>query len=46
MGYHVRVYCEEDEEYKRTEQETIDESWIPSGCESYHLIDFVIEFED
>ena len=46
MGYHIRVYCEDCEEYKRVEQETINEDWIPSGCETHSLNDFVIEFED
>lgn len=45
MTYHIRVYCEEDSQYYRTTQTTIDESWVPSGHESHTIRDFVIEHE-
>jgi len=44
VTYKVRVYCE-TEGYKRQDQTTIDESWIPTGCESHVVRDFVIEEE-
>ena len=43
MSYKVRVYCEDEATYKRTTQETVDESWVPSGCESHTIRDFVVE---
>lgn len=46
MTYHVRVYCEEDTEYYRTTQTTIDENWVPAGHESHTVRDFVIEREE
>lgn len=42
--YDVRIYCEDEETYKRTTQtDTIDETWKPSGCSSHTTRDFVIE---
>ena len=42
--YYVRVYCEDEDEYKRIDQDdTIDENWIPTGCENHTIRDFVIE---
>lgn len=43
-NYYVRVWCEEDEEYKRDVQtDTIDDSWTPDGCEAHTIRDFVVE---
>lgn len=44
--YHVRKYGETCEEYKRTTQETIDDTWVPGGCEEHTLRDFVIEWTE
>lgn len=43
MTYHVRVYCEEDAQYYRTTQTTLDETWVPTGHEAHIIRDFVIE---
>jgi hypothetical protein len=45
--YKVRVWCEDCEEYKReSAQDPLDDSWVPSGCESHTIRDFVIEEEN
>ena len=46
MTYNVRVYCEEDAQYYRITQTTVDETWIPTGHESHTIRDFVIEKEE
>ena len=43
VSYDVRVYCETETTYKESNQTTLDENWIPSGCESHTIRDFVIE---
>ena len=43
-NYHVRVWCEDDQEYKKTVQiDTIDDAWVPDGCDAHTIRDFVIE---
>ena len=42
--YHVRIYCEDFEEYKRIEQvDTLDNTWKPESCSGHTTRDFVIE---
>jgi len=43
--YDVRVYCEDEHEFKRTTQTTLDDNWVPDGCEAHTIRDFVIEDE-
>jgi hypothetical protein len=44
--YSVRVFCDTEEEYRYTEQTgTVDPAWIPPGCESHVIRDFVVEDE-
>lgn len=38
----VRVYCEDCEGYKFTDQETIDPDWVPDGCETHTIRDFSV----
>ncbi len=45
MTYHIRVYCEEDVQYYRTTQTTLDETWIPTGHEAHTIRDYVVEKE-
>lgn len=41
--YTVRVYCEDEGEFKYTEQtDTVDDTWVPDGCETHTLRDFAI----
>lgn len=46
MTYYVRVYCEQDGQYYRTTQTTVDETWIPTGHEAHTIRDFVIERQE
>ena len=43
MEYDVRVYCEDCEEKKRSTETTDNDTWIPSGCETHTIRDFVVE---
>ncbi len=43
VSYDVRVYCETQGIYKRTNQATIDDTWVPAGCAGHTLKYFVIE---
>ena len=45
MTYNVRVYCEEDAQYYRTTQTTLDETWITTVHEVHTIKDFVKEKE-
>lgn len=46
-NYHVRVYCEAEQNYKRTIQvDVLDPDWIPVGCETHITRDFVVEEEE
>lgn len=40
--YDVRVYCEDCEEKKFTTRDTDDDSWVPDGCETHTIRDFVV----
>jgi len=43
----VRVYCDNEHEYKYAEQDEaeINPDWIPDGCEEHNIRDFVIDGE-
>ena len=45
-NYIVRVFCDDCGEYKYTTQLAVDPDWIPGGCESHAIRDFVIEEAD
>lgn len=42
MAYIVRKYCEDCEAQKYATVDAPDPNWIPTGCESHTLRDFVI----
>lgn len=47
INYYVRVYCETEGEWKETIQvDTIDDAWVPDGCDGHTLRDFTIYAEE
>ncbi len=46
MAHLVKKKCEECDEWKFTEQETIDTEWVPTGCETHTLGELMIDEEN